>query len=80
MISACGGFGDDVGRVEAAAEPDLDDRHVGRMFGEQQEGDGGQDLEDGDRLAAIGFCHPRDGVGEHRHRPPAARRPHAASR
>ena len=65
MISDTAGSVDDVGRVEAAAEADLDDRRIGRMLGEQQEGHGRQDLEDGDRLAAIGLGDARDRFGQH---------------
>ena len=45
---------DDVGGVEAAAEPDLEQRDIGGMLGEEEEGDRRGDLEEGDRLAAIG--------------------------
>jgi hypothetical protein len=58
--------GDDVGRIETAAQPHLDDRRVGRLLGKQDEGDGGEDFEDGDRLAAIGLRHPRDGFRQQR--------------
>ena len=61
-----GRVGDDIGRVEAPAEPDLDDRRIRRLFGKQQEGDGGQDLEDGDGLAPIGLGDARDGFGQQR--------------
>ena len=47
---------DDIGRIEAAAEADLDDGDIGRMFGKEQEGDGRQDLENGDLLPGIGLC------------------------
>ena len=70
---------DDVRGVEAAAEADLDDGHIGRMFGKEQEHHRCQDLEHGDGLAAIGVCHPLDRVGEDviRHEASAARRRHA---
>ena len=58
---ATGGPVDDVGGVEAAAEADLDERDIGRVLGKQQEGHGGGDLEDGDRLAAIGLGDARHG-------------------
>ena len=57
-------FPDDVGGVEAAAEADLDDGRIGRMLGKQHEGDGGEDFEDGDRLAVIGLGHACDRLGE----------------
>ena len=81
MITRHGRLVDDVGGVEAAAEPDLDDRRIGRMLGKQQEGHGGQDLEDGDRLAAIGLGDARDGFGQHLvvDQPAAARRGRAGS-
>ena len=44
---------DDVGGVEAAAEPDLEQREVGRGLGHREEGGGGGDLEEGDRLAGV---------------------------
>ena len=45
---------DHVGGVEPAAEPDLEQQHVGRMAREQQERRGGLDLEHGDRRVAVG--------------------------
>jgi hypothetical protein len=43
-----------IGRIEPPAEPDLQQGHVGRGFGEGDEGGGGRDLEIGDRVGAIG--------------------------
>ena len=67
---------DDVGGVEAAAEPDLDDRGIGRMLRKQHEGHRGEYLEDGDRLAAIGLGDARHRFGKHPvlDQPAAARR------
>src|SRR5581483_7704854 len=45
---------DDVGGVEAAAEPDLEERVVGGVIGKQDEGRRGGDLELRNRGAAIG--------------------------
>ena len=45
--------GDDVGRVEPAAEADLDDAGVGRCAREGEEGGGGGRLEEAD-LHAVG--------------------------
>ena len=44
---------DDVGRVEPAAEADLEQRAVGRRLGHGEEGGGGGDLEEGDRRAGV---------------------------
>ena len=44
---------DDVGRVEPAAEADLEQGPVGRGLGHREEGGGGGDLEEGDRRAAV---------------------------
>ena len=44
---------DDVGRIVAAAEADLEEREVGRVIGEEEDGGGGGDLELRDRGAAI---------------------------
>ena len=38
---------------------------VGRMLGKQHEGHGGEDFEDGDRLAAVGVGDARHRFGEH---------------
>ena len=46
---------DDVGGVETAAEPDLEQQHVGGALGEQHEGGCGRDLEHRDRPAGIGI-------------------------
>ena len=56
---------DDVGRVETAAEPDLDDRQLCRVLRKQHEHDRRQDLEDRDRLTAIGLRDAKDCIGEH---------------
>ena len=53
---------DDIGRIEAAAEADLDDRHICRMFGKEQKGDGRQDLEDGDLLPVVRHRHAADRI------------------
>ncbi len=45
---------DDVGGVEASAQPDFEQQIVGRHFGKEQERSGGGDLEIGDRPAGIG--------------------------
>jgi hypothetical protein len=65
MMTDTAGVVDDVGRVETAAKADLDDRGIGWMLGKQDEGDGRQDLENGDLLAGIGFGDTAQGVGEH---------------
>ena len=43
---------DDVGRIEPAAEPDLEDAGVGRRAREGEEGGGGRDFEEA-RLDAV---------------------------
>ena len=45
---------DHVGRVEGAAEPDLEEQIIGRMFGEELECRRRGDLEEGDRPAVVG--------------------------
>ena len=55
---------EDVGRVEAAAEADLDQRRIRGMTGEKQKGDCGEDFEDGDRCAGVGLGRPSDGIGQ----------------
>ena len=52
-----GGGRDHVGRVAASAEAHFEHAELGRNSGEEQEGGGGDHLEDGDRRAAI---HPLD--------------------
>jgi hypothetical protein len=44
---------DQVGRVEPAAEPDLQQQRVGGMTGEGKEGGGSGDLEERDRRAVV---------------------------
>ena len=44
---------DDVGGVEAAAEPDLQQQRIRGLAREGEEGGGGRDLEEGDGLAAV---------------------------
>ena len=44
---------DDVGRIEAAAEADLEQHHVGRVLGEGEERRRRRDLELGDVVAAV---------------------------
>ena len=48
---------DDVGRVEAAAHPDLEDRDVDLALGELEKGQGGQDLEVGRMVEELPFGH-----------------------
>ena len=55
---------DHVGGVEPAAEPDLQQRHVGGMAREQQERRRGLDLEHRDRLAAVGALALLQHVGQ----------------
>ena len=43
---------DDVGRVELAAEAHFQDQRVGLVAREGEQGGGGRDFEEGDRLAA----------------------------
>src|SRR3546814_4507588 len=43
-----------VGRVQTAAQPDLQDAEVGGRAGEGDEGGGGGGLEEGDRIVAVG--------------------------
>jgi hypothetical protein len=52
---------EDVGGVEAPAQPHLHDADVGRRLGEGQVGQHGGDLEEADRLARVGRLQP---VGE----------------
>ena len=56
---------DDIGGIEPAAEPDLENHGIGRLFGKEHEGHRRQDLEDGDLLSGIGRRHPPQGIGEH---------------
>ena len=59
-----GGRVDHVGGVDPAAEADLEEEHVGGRLGEQQQGRRGGDLEEGDRVAAVGRLAAREGVGQ----------------
>jgi hypothetical protein len=45
---------DHIGRVDPAAEPDLEQDNVGGMFGEQQKRRRRRDLEKGDGRAGVG--------------------------
>ena len=46
---------DHVGGVEPAAQADLEQHEVGRRAREGEKGRGRRDLEEGDRLAAVGL-------------------------
>ena len=59
VMTAASGVVDDVGGVEPAAEPHLEQAEVGRVAREEVEGDRRGDLEQGDRLAAVGAARPR---------------------
>ncbi len=76
MIKRDGRVGDDVGRIETAAEPHLDDRRVPAARA-QDEGDGGEDLEPmcGSSRRVIGLGHARDGFSPAAHRRRTCRRP-----
>ena len=68
---------DHVGRIEPAAEADLEQQHVGGMAREQHEGGGGLDLEQRDRRIAIGALAFGERIGKLRigdQQPPPARR------
>ena len=64
MTRYCGPL-DHIGRIEAPAQADLNDRGIGRMLRKEQESDCGEDLENGDLLAPVGVGHPGQRVGEH---------------
>ena len=55
---------DHVGGVHPAAEPDLEQQHVGGRLGEQEQRRGGGDLEHRDRVARVGRLAAREGVGQ----------------
>ena len=65
---------DDVGRVEPAAEADLDDAGVGGRAGEGEEGGGGGRLEEADLHAVRGVERLGEQGGEQRRRRSAGRR------
>ena len=57
------GPGEDVGGVEAPAQADLEQHHIGGLAGEGQKRGGGGDLEEGDRFGAVralAFLQERD--------------------
>ena len=57
MITQASGSLDDIGGVEPAAEPDLEQENIGRMPREQQKRRRRLDLEHGDRRVAVrGFA------------------------
>ena len=59
-----GWLGDDIGGVRASAQSDFKDQPVGGVFGEEQEGGSGRDLEKGDRFAKIGGLGPGQGLDQ----------------
>ena len=67
---------DHVGRVEPAAETDLEQQHIGRMPRKQKERRGGLDLEHRDRLRAVGALAFQQHIGQRlvAHQLAAARR------
>ena len=55
---------DDVGRIEPAAEADLEQQHVGRVLGEGEKRRRSRDLELGDVVAAVGRLRARQHVDQ----------------